>query len=153
MQRPWQVCWQPRWVGATRSRQGDRDDIHFWHQLRKHAGKIFSPIYFLYQIRSDESYFLFLARIILTDFSSNCACKMDMMHAISIVVRTQAWRGQRSTSGSPSDQVSLMPSNKATITYVDWCATNDLNYSDFDRSSRCNIDMPWLLQLLISTRN
>jgi hypothetical protein len=70
--------------------QGDRDGICFRHQLRNHVGKIFSPIYLLYQIRSDRSYFLSLARIILINFSSNCACKTGTTHAISVAVRTHA---------------------------------------------------------------
>jgi hypothetical protein len=54
---------------------------------------------------------------------------------------------------SPSDQAPLMLSDKATTTYVDRCAADNLDYLDSDRSSRCNIDMPRLLQLLVSTRN
>jgi hypothetical protein len=61
-------------------------------------------------------------------------------------------RPKKYMHGSPSDQASLMPSDKATTTYVDRCAADDLEYSNSNRSSRCNIDMPRLLQLLISTR-
>jgi hypothetical protein len=49
--------------------------------------------------------------------------------------------------GPPSDQALLLPSVKVTTTYVDRCTTVNLDYSDFDRSLRCNIDMPQLFKL------
>jgi hypothetical protein len=54
--------------------------------------------------------------------------------------------GEVRKRGLPSDQASLMPSVKTTTTYIDRCAADDLDYSDSDRSSCCNIDMPQLLQ-------
>jgi hypothetical protein len=55
--------------------------------------------------------------------------------------------GEVHTRGPPSDEAPLMPSVKATTTYVDRCTADDLDYPDSDRSLHRNIDMLQLLQL------
>jgi hypothetical protein len=106
----------------------------------------FFLVYLLYQIRSDRLYILFLARIILSIFilieHARQIRRMQFPFCTHACIQEA---GEVRTHGPPSDQASLVLSIKATTTYVNRCAIDDLDYSDSYRRSCCNIDMPQLL--------